>query len=84
MYSQPHHHPIKPKVIMLRYMLLAAFVLGTMAQDSSQECEEVSMTVKGGLCDGMKAPEKVCGGKEAAREVGILRGRGRLLGWSEA
>ena len=48
---------------MLRYMLLAAFVLGTMAQDSSQECEEVSMTVKGGLCDGMKAPEKVCGGK---------------------
>jgi len=46
---------------MLRCVLLAGCVLGAVAQD--QTCDALSMTVKGGPCDGMKAPAKVCGAK---------------------
>ena len=46
---------------MLRCVLLAAFVLGAVAQD--QTCDAVSMTIAGGPCDGMVAPTKACGGK---------------------
>ena len=42
-------------------MLLAAFVLGAVAQD--QTCDAVSMTIAGGPCDGVVAPTKACGGK---------------------
>ena len=46
---------------MMRYVLLAGFVVGVAAQMSHRECGPLSLTVTGGLCDGMKAPEKVCG-----------------------
>lgn len=46
---------------MLRCVLLAAFVLGAVAQD--QTCDAVSMTIAGGPCDGVVAPTKACGGK---------------------
>jgi hypothetical protein len=46
---------------MMRYVLLAAFEVDVAVQISRRECGALSMTVKGGLCDGMKAPEKLCG-----------------------
>merc|ERR1712216_854635 len=50
-----------PDPTMLRCVLLAAFVLGAVAQD--QTCDAVSMTIAGGPCDGVVAPTKACGGK---------------------
>ena len=44
---------------MMRYVLLAACVVGVAA--SIRECGPLSLTVTGGLCDGMTAPERLCG-----------------------
>ena len=66
LYKQHKQHTLSvPTLVsmpaMLRCVLLAGCVLGAVAQD--QTCDVLSMTVKGGPCDGMKAPAKACGAK---------------------
>ena len=54
---------LNPGPTILRCVLLAVFVLGAVAQPLGKTCDAISMTVSGGPCDGMKAPEKACGAK---------------------
>ena len=52
----------------MRCMLLLVCVLGAATQDwrEGTTCDNVSIPVSGGVCDGITASGKVCGGKAAS------------------